>query len=79
MSLTSLYGPDPPEPKQYPVCPLCDAECQTIYHSCDGDILGCEHCVSSVDAWEWQAEMEESEKADLGDRFYHEWRDRECS
>lgn len=67
-----------PEPERYPECPLCDEECQTIYRSCDGDILGCEHCVSSVDAWEWQAEEDKNSGPD-SDRLYDEWRDRQCS
>jgi hypothetical protein len=77
MSIESLYGPDPPEP-DYPICPLCESECQTIYRSCDGDILGCANCVSAVDAWEWQAEERKNEGPDP-DRLYDEWRDRQCS
>ncbi len=68
---------DPKESK-YPICPLCDAECETIYHSCDGDILGCEHCVSSVDAWEWQAEEDKNAGPDP-DRLYDEYRDRQTA
>lgn len=57
MSLVSLYGPDPPEP-DYPVCPECGAECEDIFYSKHGDIIGCECCVKKVDAWEWKAEEE---------------------
>ncbi|PKM61675.1 MAG: hypothetical protein CVU99_02635 [Firmicutes bacterium HGW-Firmicutes-4] len=77
MSFANLYGPDPPVP-DYPVCPLCDVECQTIYYSCDGDILGCEHCVSSVDAWEWQAEEDKNAGPDP-DRRYDEYKERESA
>ncbi|MCM1439196.1 MAG: hypothetical protein NC131_08340 [Roseburia sp.] len=36
----------------YPICPICGAECDTIYKDRDGTIFGCDECVSSVDAWD---------------------------
>ena len=43
---------EPPE-KEYdpPVCPVCGKECDTVYKR-DGEILGCDVCVRSYDAWE---------------------------
>ena len=36
----------------YPHCPVCSAECDTIYKNSDGDIVGCDECISTADAWE---------------------------
>lgn len=33
-------GKDP----TYPVCPICDQTCETIYISADNEIVGCDHC-----------------------------------
>lgn len=38
-----------PEP---PMCPLCRHRCDTIYRDSDGVIVGCDHCLEVVDAWE---------------------------
>ena len=42
--------PDGREPK-FPICPVCGAETDT-YYKCDMEIVGCDECVSSVNAWE---------------------------
>ena len=36
---------------EYPHCPVCGAECSTVYF-CDLEIVGCDECVTSHDAWE---------------------------
>lgn len=33
-------GKDP----TYPVCPICEQTCETIYISADNEIVGCDHC-----------------------------------
>ena len=43
--------PDGREP-EYPRCPICGAECETIYQDVDGDIFGCDECVATKDAWD---------------------------
>lgn len=43
--------PDGKEPT-YPRCPVCGEECDTIYKNADLDIVGCDNCVATVDAWE---------------------------
>jgi len=43
--------PDGKEP-EYPHCPVCDSETDTFYKNKDGDIIGCDECVTTVDAWE---------------------------
>ena len=43
--------PDGKEP-EYPRCPICGAECETIYRDKDGDIFGCDECVDTKDAWD---------------------------
>lgn len=35
----------------YPHCPRCGAECDEIYFDEDGDIVGCDECVTSKSAW----------------------------
>lgn len=37
-----------------PICPLCGSECQTIYKA-DGEIVGCDNCVDSFDAYDEEA------------------------
>lgn len=41
---------DPPE-NPYPICPACGEECNTYYYK-DGEIIGCDQCVDTKDAWE---------------------------
>ena len=43
--------PDGKEPT-YPRCPICGAECESIYKNSDRDIVGCDVCVGTEDAWE---------------------------
>lgn len=40
---------------EYPHCPICGAECETIYKLKGADIVGCDICIVSADAWEVQA------------------------
>ncbi len=43
--------PDGKEPRQ-PVCPICGAECETMYRECHGVYVGCDVCMRTEDAWE---------------------------
>ncbi len=36
----------------WPRCPVCGAECETLFRGRGGEILGCEDCVTASDAWE---------------------------
>lgn len=47
--------PDGKEPK-YPVCPMCGEETDTFYKTIGGEIVGCDSCIRSVDAWDELAE-----------------------
>lgn len=38
--------------KRTPTCPVCGAEVDAYLKNIDGDIVGCENCVTDVDAWE---------------------------
>lgn len=40
------------KPVVYPICPVCGSECDTVYRNKAGDIVGCEECVGSKDAWD---------------------------
>ena len=39
------------EDKQY-FCPICGEEVDALYVSADGDIVGCDNCISYKEAWE---------------------------
>lgn len=56
-------------------CPICDEECDVIYKDDDGDVLGCESCITQYDAYEWDIERRLNEKACNDDRKYDEMRD----
>ena len=49
--------PDGKEPS-FPHCPICGAGTDTFYKDKYGDIVGCDECVSTVDAWEYVTEKE---------------------
>lgn len=36
---------------QYPHCPICGAECSTVYYV-ETQIVGCDECITTGDAWE---------------------------
>lgn len=40
------------EPK-YPVCPVCGEETNTFYRDKAHEIIGCDMCVKTVDAWDY--------------------------
>lgn len=42
-----------------PVCPICGRECETIYYDKYMDVVGCDECIETRDAWDWQAEQDE--------------------
>lgn len=44
-----MYGTLHPEEDEdeYPVCPLCGEECDTMYTTACGDVLGCDCCVKA--------------------------------
>ena len=49
----STYGYwNSPPPEREPVCPVCGESCDTFYRDKAGDVVGCENCVTSYDAWE---------------------------
>jgi len=56
------YMPDvaPHEPPEgdMPRCPVCGAETDTLYRNKEYEIAGCDHCLTYIDAWDWQAEQE---------------------
>lgn len=42
---------------QYPRCPVCGNECEYIYRSKAGFLVGCDECVTKHDAWEDEEAM----------------------
>lgn len=47
---------EPPEPKKMPRCPVCMAETDTYYRDYWGNIVGCDECIESIDAWDYREE-----------------------
>ena len=47
------YRLEPPAPKPIPACPYCGKECDTVYLDADGDIVGCDQCISMADAYDY--------------------------
>ena len=43
-------------------CPVCDAECETIYEDAYGTVAGCDKCLIWKDAWEWYEEKREADR-----------------
>lgn len=42
--------PDGKEP-HYPICPVCGEETDMLYKTINDEIIGCDNCIRSVDAW----------------------------
>ena len=40
---------------EYPCCPVCGKECETIYWNIT--VVGCDRCITKQDAWEYQEEF----------------------
>jgi hypothetical protein len=52
-SVMQYWEPERPlEPKDYdlPVCPVCGEETDTYYKNENGEIVGCDNCITAVDA-----------------------------
>ena len=47
---------EPPEPKNPPRCPVCMAETDTYFRDYWGNIVSCDECIESVDAWDYREE-----------------------
>lgn len=47
--------------EQYPICPACGEECETVYKDRHGTYIGCDVCVETKDAWEVDLCFPESE------------------
>ena len=46
--------PTPPEPEPMPRCPVCGAECETVYANRDGTVVGCDECIEAYDSIFWE-------------------------
>ena len=54
------YWLDPPEIPDPPECPICRCECSEYFFDINGDIVGCDGCISSRSTAEYEAEREEN-------------------
>ena len=67
-----------PPPDLEPVCcPICEEECEEVYINRAGDVVGCDNCMSTLEAYEWAREQEENARAIMEDQKFDEWRDRQ--
>lgn len=41
-----------PRDTEFPRCPVCGNECDTVYRDIYGDVFACDECVTSKSAWE---------------------------
>lgn len=41
----------------YPICPVCGEECDTIVLNENRNVIGCENCLTIRDAWFWKEEQ----------------------
>ena len=56
------YRPEPPAWDDYiPCCPVCGAECDTVYLDMNDDIVGCDRCINMEDAYEYLYDEEVEE------------------
>lgn len=42
--------PLPPEPRPWPLCPVCGEECRWIFTNHAGDAVGCDMCLDKIDS-----------------------------
>ena len=52
--------------EEMPICPMCGADCNDFYVFEGREIVGCECCISSTDAWERTAEDKLNAQIDKG-------------
>lgn len=45
--------PEPPKELPWPRCPVCGEECEEYYLDDNKCVIGCENCVSTIDACEY--------------------------
>lgn len=49
--------PGPPPEKYTTVCPVCGTEnVDVFYEDMNGDIVGCDECITKLDAWDYVQE-----------------------
>ena len=59
-----MYGMPPYDDDPEPTCPICGKECETIYTNVDGDAVGCDECLTLLEAYEWCHEHREEDDHD---------------
>lgn len=48
-----------PLEQSMPVCPICEEECEELYFDNNGDICGCDNCITVKNAYEYEEEKAE--------------------
>lgn len=56
ISRMNKYGTLTKDEEKPVFCPICKKECETFYKGFDNEIVGCDMCVSTVDAYEEMTE-----------------------
>ena len=57
ITMAELTGYQYGDPK-WPRCPICNKECETVYWSKQGEVVGCDECLETMDAWTYMEEFE---------------------
>lgn len=47
--LPPWYQEDP-----HDICPICGAECETIYTDRGNNVVGCEECLTAHEVWDYE-------------------------
>jgi len=76
MNLALDYNLDPPEPIEFPECPVCSSTYyQELFFDMDGNLCGCSDCMSKYDAAEYWADQWEREKERHEEIAFDAWRE----
>lgn len=43
---------------EFPRCPVCGDETDTLYRNAESEIVGCSECLHMYDAWEWMRDCD---------------------
>ena len=52
------YGAPAPVGDDDVECPICGKICDFVYKDIDGDVCGCENCLTKIESYEWRDQQE---------------------
>lgn len=66
------YWLDPPADPTRPVCPECGEECDVLYMDASGKIVGCDQCLTEIDAYDWMVAERDARLEEKGSYYRDE-------